>query len=172
MKSNRLTASAIVVLWLTAGAASAQTIDWRSDANRTFWNAITRAELQELAAEAGAGFTEMGGAGGDLYARLEWPGLNPVTVRLSDCMPSGSRTAACTAMRLYIPDLTPPANYQVFNQVSSDWVTTLVTGEGAGVYRTEFLNFGTTRGHVLGTLVQFRREATAELALLRQHAAD
>jgi hypothetical protein len=172
MKFTRLTASAIAFVWLAAGTANAQSIDWRSETNRTFWNAISMAELQELAEEAGAEFTPRPARGTDLYARLEWPGLNPVTVLLSDCTPLNSRQPVCTAMRFHIPELPGPKDYFAYNRVSSDWVTTYVEGEHAAIYRTEFLNFGTTRGHVLGTLVQFRREATAEIALLNQHAAD
>lgn len=172
MNFARLTVSAVAILSVAVGAANAQSIDWRSESNRTFWNAITLAELRELAVEAGAEFSAGPNSGSDLYARLEWPGLNPVTVLLSDCTPPVSRQSVCTAMRMHISNLPVPTDYIAYNQASSDWVTTYVAGETAAIYRTEFLNYGTTRGHVLGTLVQFRREATSELALLRQHASD
>ncbi len=56
MNFAKLTVSAVAFLSVAVGAANAQSIDWRSESNRTFWNAITLAELRELAVEAGAEF--------------------------------------------------------------------------------------------------------------------
>ncbi|WP_339915370.1 hypothetical protein [uncultured Brevundimonas sp.] len=172
MKFTRLSASAIAFVWLAAGAANAQTIDWRSDTNRTFWNGITMGELRELAGEAGAQFIDLPDSGRELKAQLVWPDLKPVIVTLADCNGVAGASPNCGELRLHISDLKAPTDYEAYNLVSSSWTSTAISSGKAAIYRSEILTYGTTRGHVLGSLMLFRREAIAELVLLDQFTDD
>ena len=68
-----------------ATPAAAQTVDWGSESNRTWWNGVTGAEIRELAAEAGGVWTDVPDGEDYRAGRIDWPGLAGVVVREMDC---------------------------------------------------------------------------------------
>lgn len=154
---------ALCVLTLMAAPAAAQEPDWNSETNRNWWNGVTGAELRELVAEAGGTWSDEPDAEGVRVGRIVWPDLYGTIVRETDC-PAPERLIEernCGTMLLSVEVDEPP-------QIEAWWLDNggwLAYGRVHGkpaLYRVEHSGFGTTRGHVLSTLMLFRARAVEE----------
>lgn len=155
-----LLAAAVVSI---AAPAAAQEIDWGSEANRTFWNGVTGDELRELVAEAGGTWVDAPGRDGVRISTIEWPDLYGTTVREFDC-PSPERPIEernCASMLLSVA-VDPPEDIEPWWLDNGGWLAFGRVADRPALYRLEHHGFGTTRGHVLSTLMLFRVRAVQE----------
>lgn len=164
---KRLVVAATLILTL-AGAASAQTIDWRSPSNQTWWNALTQAELQELVAESGGVWRDRPDGDDRRLSYIDWPDLPAVTVREYGCQPVEVPMSerSCTALQLYLPIESLEAAGQRYVDGNRGYLMLGMANGAPAFSRLEFHNLGTTRGHVLSLLVFFRLFARENLDLL------
>jgi len=160
--------AALCTLALMAAPAAAQEPDWYNEQNRTWWNGVTQAELQELVAEAGGTWTDLPDTVALRHSRIDWPDLPDVMVREGSCpAPTTEPERAmpdrnCGAMILFVA-VNQPADMEAWWFGSDGW---LAFGRVDGVpalYRMEHSTFGTTRGHVLSMLMLFRHRAVVEI---------
>ena len=167
MRFNFLAATAALVLALP-GAVAAQEVDWGSDVNRAWWDGVTGAELRELVTEAEGTWFDEEDCGDVRVSRIEWPDLPGVYVRETNCplpeRPMDERN--CGAMLLYVE--VAPLNYADWAVENGGWLNLGVIDSEVALYRTELHSFGTTRGHVLATLMLFRAQAIAEKERIQQ----
>ena len=87
--------SALCALALMATPAAAQEPDWGSELNRTWWNGVTGAELQELTAEAGGVWADLPDVGEVRVSRIDWPDLPGVAVPRRSVRCRSETAAAC-----------------------------------------------------------------------------
>jgi len=167
MRFNLLAATAALVLALP-GAVAAQEVDWGSDVNRAWWDGVTGAELRELVTEAEGTWFDEEDCGDVRVSRIEWPDLPGVYVRETNCplpeRPMDERN--CGAMLLYVE--VAPLNYADWAVENGGWLNLGVIDSEVALYRTELHSFGTTRGHVLATLMLFRAHAIEEKERIRE----
>ncbi|MES2834353.1 MAG: hypothetical protein V4707_06585 [Pseudomonadota bacterium] len=172
MPRHILSAVAAAVLVLGAGAASAQTIDFGSEANRVWWNGVTPQELEELTIEAGGTFTDMPDEAEVVISRLAFPGLDfPVFVHQGDCLAPAEEPLAtrnCGTMAMMIEGIEPPADVDLYRQYESAWVTTAFSDTTGRMHRVEIFKYGTTRGAVLAALLMFAGDARGNLILMNE----
>ena len=162
MRFNLVAAAAALAL-AGAGSASAQTVDWNSEQNRTWWNGVTGAELRELVAEAGGTWVDASDLDGVRISRIEWPDLYGTTVREFDC-PAPERPLEernCGSMLLSIA-VDAPEDIEPWWLDNGGWLAFGRVADEPALYRLEHHAFGTTRGHVLSTLMLFRSRAVQE----------
>jgi hypothetical protein len=162
-----LTLCALALMAATPSAA--QDPDWNSEPNRTWWNGVTGAELQELVVEAGGVWSDVPDGEGLRVGRIDWPDLAGVVVREFDC-PLPERAMAdrnCGTMVLSVA-VDQPADLEAWWTSATGWLAFGRIDNLPGLYRTEHHAFGTTRGHVLSTLMLFRARAVADIARMNQ----
>jgi hypothetical protein len=155
-----LAAAAVLAL---AAPAAAQTVDWNSESNRTWWNGVTGAEIQELAVEAGGVWTDLPDAEEIRVSRIDWPDLPGVIVREVDC-PTPERAMElrnCATMLLSLA-VEEPGDIGAWWLQNGGWLAYGRVDDAPALYRLEHHAFGTTRGHVLSTLMLFRVRAVEE----------
>ena len=147
-----------------AGPVAAQEIDWGSEQNSEVWIGVTQPELRELAGEAGGVWTDVPDDRQFRFSRIDWPGLPPVMVREFHC--EASRNApgeqSCGAMMLSV-DFDQPADLEAWWLEKDRWLAFGRVASRPALYRVEFSRLGTTRGHILSTLVLFRTRALDEI---------
>jgi hypothetical protein len=164
MKLTGLTVSAIALVWLTAGAANAQSIDWGSETNRTWWNGVNQAELRELVAEAGGTWIDLPDGEDLRESRIDWPDLKDVNVREINCprpeRPMEARN--CQTMMLAVA-VDEPDDLEAWWLDNDVFLAFGRVDDGPVLYRVEQHAYGTTRGHVLANLMLFRRGAVREI---------
>lgn len=170
MVRHILAAATAAVLALAAGAASAQDVDFGSEANRVWWNGMTPNELQELAAEAGATYSGVSDtANAALVSRLEWPDIGSVQAWQGNCNwenGAAARDDNCTELIL-IYETDPSSDMELFRAHAPLWLAATVGDDGKlRLYRYENYAFGTTRGRILGELMSFREYIRQALDLL------
>lgn len=156
--------AALCALALMAAPAAAQEPDWNSELNRTWWNGVTGAELQELTAEAGGVWTDLPDTEQIRVSRIDWPDLPGVMVREVGC-PAPERPMPernCGTMLLSV-DVDQPADIEAWWLDNDGWLAFGRVDSRPGLYRLEHSALGTTRGHVLSTLVLFRDRAVKEI---------
>ena len=156
--------SALCALALMATPSAAQEPDWGSEQNRTWWNGVTGAELQELTAEAGGVWADLPDVGGVRVSRIDWPDLPGVVVRESGC-PAPERPMPernCGSMLLSI-GVDQPADIEAWWLGDDGWLAFGRVDGKPALYRLEHSALGTTRGHVLSTLMLFRDRAVKEI---------
>lgn len=166
MKSGINIALAALALAFATPAA-AQTVDWGSEANRTWWNGITQAELQELVAEAGGTWADAEDDGDLRQSQIDWPDLQDVMVREGDC-PTPERPMPernCATMLLAVSAPTPE-DIEAWWLDNEGWLAFGGVDAEPALYRLERHGFGTTRGRVLATLMLFRATAVREIQAL------
>ena len=154
---------AALCLGAGAGSAAAQEVDWGSETNRTWWNGVTGAELRELVAEAGGTWSDEPDVEGVRVGRITWPDLYGTTVRETDC-PAPERPIEernCGTMLLSVQVDEPP-QIEAWWADNGGWLAYGRVNAKPALYRIEHSGFGTTRGHVLSTLMLFRARAIAE----------
>ena len=155
--------AALCALALMTAPAAAQEPDWNSELNRTWWNGVTGAELQELVAEAGGTWSDEPDAEGIRVGRIVWPDLYGTIVRETDCTsperPIEERN--CGTMLLSI-EVDEPPQIEAWWLDNGGWLAYGRVHAKPALYRVEHSAFGTTRGHVLSTLMLFRARAVAE----------
>ena len=159
-----LMATIAAVLALGAGSAAAQDINWNSELNRTWWNGVTGAEIEELAAEAGGFWTDLPDTENVRIGRIDWPDLVGVLVREIDC-PTPERPMAarnCATMLLSIA-VDEPDDIEAWWLSNDGWLAFGRVDDAPALYRLEHHAFGTTRGHVLANLMLFRARAITEI---------
>ena len=148
-----------------AAPAAAQTVDWNSESNRTWWNGVTGAEMQQLAVEAGGVWTDLADADQVRISRIDWPDLPGVMVREVDCptpeRPMPERNCGTVLLSLAVD---APADIEAWWLSNEGWLAYGRVDNAPALYRLEHHAFGTTRGHVLSSLMLFRVRAVAELA--------
>lgn len=148
-----------------ATPAAAQTVDWGSENNRTWWNGVTGAEIQELAAEAGGVWTDIPDGEDYRAGRIDWPGLPGVLVREMDCptpeRPMEERNCGTMLLSLAVEEPDDVESWWLSNE---GWLAFGRVDNVPALYRIEHHGFGTTRGHVLSTLMLFRARAVSEIA--------
>lgn len=162
MKIN-LMAAVAAAFSISAGAAAAQEVDWGSEANRTWWNGVTGEELRELVAEAGGVWADEPDMDGVRVGRITWPDLYGTIVRETDC-PTPERPIEernCGTMLLSVA-VDEPADIEAWWLDNGGWLAYGRVGDEPALYRMEHSGFGTTRGHVLSTLMLFRARAVQE----------
>ena len=155
--------AALCALALMAAPAAAQQPDWGSELNRTWWNGVTGAELRELVAEAGGTWSDEPDAEGVRVGRIGWPDLYGTTVRETDC-PAPERPIEernCGTMLLSI-EVDEPPQIEAWWMDNGGWLAYGRVNAKPALYRIEHSAFGTTRGHVLSTLMLFRTRAVEE----------
>ena len=155
--------AALCALALMAAPAAAQQPDWNSETNRTWWNGVTGAELRELVAEAGGTWSDEPDAEGVRVGRIGWPDLYGTTVRETDC-PAPERPIEernCGTMLLSI-EVDEPPQIEAWWMDNGGWLAYGRVNAKPALYRIEHSAFGTTRGHVLSTLMLFRTRAVEE----------
>lgn len=160
----RLMAVTAAVIALGCGPVAAQTVDWGSEQNRTWWNGATGAEVRELAAEAGGVWTDLPDMEDVRVGRIDWPDLAGVMVREVDC-PTPERPMEernCGTMLLSIA-VDEPDDVETWWLSNDGWLAYGRVDDGPALYRLEHHAFGTTRGHVLANLMLFRARAIAEI---------
>jgi hypothetical protein len=158
-----LMASVAAVVALCAGPVAAQTVDWRSELNRTWWNGVTGAEIRELVAEAGGVWSDEPDEEGIRVGRITWPDLYGTIVRETDC-PTPERPIEernCGTMLLSVA-VDEPEDIENWWLDNGGWLAYGRVGGEPALYRLEHSGFGTTRGHVLSTLMLFRARAVQE----------
>ena len=158
-----LMAAITTALAMSAGAAAAQEVDWNSEQNRTWWNGVTGAELRELVAEAGGTWSDEPDIEGVRVGRISWPDLYGTMVRETDC-PAPERPIEdrnCGTMLLSVAVDEPP-DIEAWWLDNGGWLAYGRVGDEPALYRLEHSGFGTTRGHVLSTLMLFRARAVQE----------
>ena len=156
-----LTAVAVAL----AVPAAAQTVDWNSESNRTWWNGVTGAETRELAAEAGGVWTDLPDGEGYRAGRIDWPDLSGVVVREMDC-PAPERPIEernCGTMLISLA-VVGPEDVESWWLSNEGWLAFGRVDNAPALYRVEHHAFGTTRGHVLSSLMLFRVRAIDEMA--------
>lgn len=157
----------VVVAALTslgvAGPLAAQEIDWGSEKNNEVWIGVTQPELRELAAEAGGVWTDLPDDRQFRISSIDWPGLPPVMVREFHCEASQNAPGeqSCGAMMLSV-DFDQPADLEAWWLEKDRWLAFGRVNSRPALYRVEFSRLGTTRGHILSTLVLFRSRALDE----------
>lgn len=162
MRFNLTAATAALALTM-AGSAAAQTVDWNSEQNRTWWNGVTGAELRELVAEAGGVWSDEPDLDGVRIGRITWPDLHGTIVRETDC-PEPERPIEernCGTMLLSVA-VDEPADIEAWWLDNGGWLAYGRVGDQPALYRMEHSAFGATRGHVLSTLMLFRSRAVQE----------
>ena len=155
--------AALCALALMAAPAAAQEPDWNSETNRTWWNGVTGAELRELVAEAGGTWSDEPDAEGVRVGRIGWPDLYGTIVRETDC-PAPERPIEernCGTMLLSI-EVDEPPQIEAWWMDNGGWLAYGRVNAKPALYRIEHSAFGTTRGHVLSTLMLFRTRAVEE----------
>ena len=158
-----LMAAITTALAMSAGAAAAQEVDWNSEQNRTWWNGVTGAELRELVAEAGGTWSDEPDIEGVRVGRISWPDLYGTMVRETDC-PAPERPIEdrhCGTMLLSVA-VDEPEDIESWWLDNGGWLAYGRVGDEPALYRLEHSGFGTTRGHVLSTLMLFRARAVQE----------
>ena len=158
-----LMAAITTALAMSAGAAAAQEVDWNSEQNRTWWNGVTGAELRELVAEAGGTWSDEPDIEGVRVGRISWPDLYGTMVRETDC-PAPERPIEdrnCGTMLLSV-EVDEPEDIESWWLDNGGWLAYGRVGDEPALYRLEHSGFGTTRGHVLSTLMLFRARAVQE----------
>ena len=158
-----LMAAITTALAMSAGAAAAQEVDWNSEQNRTWWNGVTGAELRELVAEAGGTWSDEPDIEGVRVGRISWPDLYATMVRETDC-PAPERPIEdrnCGTMLLSVA-VDEPEDIESWWLDNGGWLAYGRVGDEPALYRLEHSGFGTTRGHVLSTLMLFRARAVQE----------
>ena len=158
-----LMAVVTAALAMSAGAAAAQEVDWNSEQNRTWWNGVTGAELRELVAEAGGTWSDEPDMEGVRVSRIGWPDLYGTIVRETDC-PAPERPIEernCGTMLLSVAVDEPP-DIEAWWLDNGGWLAYGRVADAPALYRLEHSGFGTTRGHVLSTLMLFRARAVQE----------
>jgi len=159
----KLVVAAAALAMAATGSAAAQTVDWNSELNRTWWNGVTGSELRELVAEAGGTWVDAPDQEGVRISTIEWPDLYGTTVREFDC-PTPERPIEernCGSMLLSI-DVDPPEDIEPWWLDNGGWLAFGRVANNPALYRLEHHGFGTTRGHVLATLMLFRVRAVQE----------
>ncbi|NBB52370.1 hypothetical protein GVN24_29225 [Rhizobium sp. CRIBSB] len=172
---RRIAATVILSVLALAGNAAAQTVDLTSTANRVWWNGVTPQELQELATEAGATFSDLPDEADIVVSQITFPGLAfPVTFRQGDCLPLERPLATrnCGAMVMMITDIEAPSDVELYRSVESAWLTTSFTDGVGTMHRYEIFKYGTTRGYVLAAMLLFRGDAIANLDLMDEIDAE
>lgn len=158
-------------LALGAGAASAQEIDFASEANRVWWNGVTPNELQELAVEAGATYTMVSDTGQVVISQLEWPDFGVVQAWQGSCNWTdgvAGRDDNCTELIL-IHETTPPSDMEMFRTNAPLWLASSNGDDGRlRLFRYEVYAYGTSRGRVLAELLLFRVHVTSALEVIDQ----
>src|SRR5690606_28304096 len=135
-----------------AGAAAAQEIDWNSEANRTWWNGVTGAEIRELVAESGRVFVDLPDTDTVRVGRIDWPDVGSVMIREYHC-PAPERPMEernCGAMLLSVA-VDEPADVEDWWLATDGWLAFGRVDNAPALYRIDHHGLGTTRGHVLGT---------------------
>ena len=158
-----LMAAITTALAMSAGAAAAQEVDWNREQNRTWWNGVTGAELRELVAEAGGTWSDEPDIEGVRVGRISWPDLYGTMVRETDC-PAPERPIEdrnCGTMLLSVA-VDEPEDIESWWLDNGGWLAYGRVGDEPALYRLEHSGFGTTRGHVLSTLMLFRARAVQE----------
>lgn len=156
--------AALCALALMAAPAAAQQPDWNSELNRTWWNGVTGAELQELTTEAGGVWIDLPDVEDVRVSRIDWPDLPGVMVRETGC-PAPERPMLernCGSMLLSI-DVDQPADIEAWWLGDDGWLAFGRVDARPALYRLEHSVLGTTRGHVLSTLMLFRNRAVTEI---------
>ncbi|CAN7387796.1 hypothetical protein [Brevundimonas sp. LjRoot202] len=156
--------SALCALAVMAAPAAAQEPDWSSELNRTWWNGVTSAELQELTAEAGGVWTDIPDTEQIRVSRIDWPDLPGVMVREVSC-PAPERPMPernCGSMLLSVR-VDQPADIEAWWLDNDGWLAFGRVDSTPALYRLEHSALGTTRGHVLSTLMLFRDRAVKEI---------
>jgi hypothetical protein len=170
MKISLMTAIA-AALAMSTGAAAAQEVDWNSEQNRTWWNGVTGAELRELVAEAGGTWSDEPDMDGLRVSRITWPDLYGTIVRETDCpapeRPIEERNCATMLLSVVVDE---PEDIESWWLDNGGWLAYGRVGGEPALYRLEHSGFGTTRGHVLSTLMLFRVRAVQEFD--RMEASD
>lgn len=172
---RRIAATVSLAVLALAGNAAAQTVDFTSTANRTWWNGVTPQELQELATEAGATFSDLPDEADIVVSQITFPGLAfPVTFRQGECLPLERPLATrnCGAMVMVIEDIEAPSDVELYRAVESGWLTTTFKDGVALMHRYEIFKYGTTRGYVLAAMLLFRVEAISNLELMNEIDAE
>ena len=163
--------SALCARAIMVAPAAAQEPDWYAEQNRTWWNGVTEAELRELTAEAGGVWTNLPDTEAIRYSRVDWPGLPGVTVREGNCPEAEPERAMpernCGTMILSVT-VNQPADMEAWWLGSDGWLTFGRVDGVPALYRTEHSAFGTTRGHVLSTLMLFKNRAIEEIDRIDQ----
>lgn len=166
-----LSAVAAAAVVLGAGAASAQDIDFGSEANRVWWNGVTPNELQELAIEAGATYSSVSDNGSVVVSRLVWPDIGAVQAWQGTCTwVDGAvvRDDNCTELIL-IHETTPPSNVAAFQASAPLWLASVQGDDGMfRLFRYEAYAYGTTRGRVLAELMLFKTYVATALDQIEQ----
>ncbi|NJC40024.1 hypothetical protein GGQ87_000282 [Brevundimonas alba] len=165
-KLHALLTACVIAL---AAPAAAQTVDWNSESNRTWWNGVTGAEIRELAVEAGGVWTDLPDEENVRIGRIDWPDLAGVLVREIDC-PTPERPMEernCGTLLLSIA-VEQPDDVETWWLNSEGWVSLGRVDNGPALYRMEHHAFGTTRGHVLSNLMLFRVRAVTEIARIAE----
>jgi hypothetical protein len=165
--------SALCALALMGAPAAAQEPDWYSEQNRTWWNGVTQAELQELVAEAGGTWTDVPDTDAIRYSRIDWPDLPGVMVREGHCpvpesepeQPMPERNCGVMVLSVAVGQ---PADIEAWWLGSDGWLAFGRVDGAPALYRLEHSAFGTTRGHVLSTLMLFRHRAVGEIDRIAQ----
>jgi len=156
--------AALCALALMAAPAAAQQPDWGSELNRTWWNGVTGAELRELTTEAGGVWIDLPDDEDVRASRIDWPDLPGVMVREMGC-PAPERPMAernCGSMLMWV-DVDQPADIEAWWLGDEGWLAFGRVDGKPALYRLEHSALGTTRGHVLSTLMLFRDRAVKEI---------
>jgi len=168
-----LAAVALVAFSVGASPAAAQSMEWGSETNRTWWNGVTEAELRELVAEAGGTWLDLPDTDTLRESRIDWPDLKGVRVREGAC-PRPERAMAernCGITLLYLP-IEYPADIESWWLDNDGWLAFGGVDSAAALYRLENHAYGTTRGRVLSMLVMFHTIGLRETARMRGEAVE
>jgi hypothetical protein len=168
MALGHLRLIAAVAFAALAAPAAAQEIDWGSEANRVWWNGVTGAEIQELVTEAGGVWVDLPDTEEVRASRIDWPDLPEVMVREVAC-PAPERPMPernCGTMLLSV-SVTQPLDVEAWWLNSNGWVAFGRVDNGPALYRLEHSGYGTTRGHVLSSLMLFRAHAVTEIGRIQ-----
>ena len=163
MRVTRTALAAAVALAGFGTPVGAQEVAWGSEQNRTWWNGVTGAELRELVAEAGGTWVDAPDRDDVRISTIEWPDLYGTTVREFDC-PSPERPLEernCGSMLLSIA-VDAPEDIEPWWLDNGGWLAFGRVANEPALFRLEHHAFGTTRGHVLSTLMLFRSRAVQE----------